>query len=347
MKEGTSWKLMFCAGYRVPPCKGLEQSELQNKVEGSSIDVKLLPKYLINFFESTKKCPIDIVFASEEGKQQNQVRNLVRSLCFDNLDTKSKTSKELAYRLANMSDDRSGIGLLIILVGQANRNTRIFIWRFPCRRTIQAEMSKERMTIKLLENAFSGEETSIKFKAAVFEGSPSNTSFWKGKVGDNQAKQRVAEASEYWIIKFLQAVPEFTDVRGTKVLAKALRKIINQTEPVEVKEALVSAAEVIKSQSDKNTSIKEFADNYLPEDIRPTFIGMAGGSAIADNIFKVDGDVLNKEFKFKSIILDDLFTVRGPLDTFDEVVKVKSTNVKDVVEVSLQGTITSQKIQAR
>jgi len=56
---------------------------------------------------------------------------------------------------------------------------------------------------------------------------------------------------------------------------------------------------------------------------------------------------LDSELKFRAIVLDNLFTVRGPLDRFDDVVKIEQTNEDGVVEVSLRGRITSLAIPNR
>lgn len=342
LRAVESWKLSFCAGYVVPSCKNLEPKVIQENVKGSPINVNSLPiEYFHSLFaDSDKKCPIDILFVSENSTQQNAVRDLIRSIAVDTLDKKAKAAHELAYRLARATDKRSPSGLFIIIAGSANGLTRVVLWKFPSDESLQAKMSSEGLIIRLIKNAFS--RKSHYFKAAMFEGTPATTAFWKGKVEDNQAKQRVPEASEFWIADFLKAQSALTDSRGTKILARTVQKIIKQKNlPMETKEAVVAAATVLKSQGDSDISMRVFAD-YLPEVLRSTFIKAAGGPEIADTTFKIDPITLENELKFKSIFLDNLFMVRGPLDKFDKVVKIKSTEHKDIVEISLRGKITSQ-----
>ena len=341
------WKLFFCAGYIVPPCKGLDENTIQKTVKGSSINIDSMPKdfFLSLFTEHAEKYPLDIDFTPEGGKQQNKVRSLIQSIAFDDPNKKEIATRKLAYRLANASDKRSPSGLFIVLAGRVGENTRVFLWKFPADESIQATVSDTGITIQFIQDVFSRKSTY--FKAAIFEGTPASTSFWKGKVEDKQAKDQIWEASEFWIVNFLNAKPALTDTRGTKVLTRALRETIKQTKSLEKKEALVDASNVIKSQDDRNISIGEFAKQYLPEDVRSKFIKAAGGSTIADDIFKIDRVTMDMEFRLKSIVIDNLFTIRGPLDQFDRFVNIIPTDREGIVKVSLQGTITSRAILTR
>src|SRR5262249_13361257 len=133
----------------------------------------------------------------------------------------------------------------------------------------------------------------------MFEGTPSITSFWTGKVEDKQAKRRITEAADFWVAGFLSARPELTEGKGTKILAKALRETIKQTPSPQEKEAIVAVADVIKSQPERDFSLNEIAETYLSQEARQTFTKVIANSAVADIPFRVDAGVLEKEFKFQ------------------------------------------------
>lgn len=346
-QTSESCELSFCAGYIIPPCKGLEQRVIQNIIKGSPIGIETIPKdfFIPLFAKQPDKYPIDIVFKPEGGVQQNSVRSLIRRIVFGDLDEKQSATKELAFLLAKVSDKRSPTGLFIIMTGSIGNLSRILLWKFPADETLRASISSTGISIQLLKDAFSRKSTY--FKAAMFEGSPAEDSFWKGKVEDKQAKHRIKEASEFWILNFLNATPALTDARGTKILSKGFRETIKKIDSVEEKSALIDAVSVIKSQSGRNISIRECANLYMAENVRGIFIKSAGGEAIADAIFKIDQKVLSKELKIKSITLDNLFTVRGPLDKFEDTVTIATTSEEDVVEVCLKGIITSESIHSR
>jgi hypothetical protein len=73
----------------------------------------------------------------------------------------------------------------------------------------------------------------------------------------------------------------------------------------------------------------------------------AGSPAIAETSVRIDVTTLEREFRYKSILLDNAFIVKGPLEQFDHVVTVQNTDQEGVVEVSLRGRITSQTVHTR
>jgi len=163
-------------------------------------------------------------------------------------ETRACAAQELACRLARATTNRSPSGLFMVLVGRLNEYIRVVLWKFPADEALQASVMTDGIAIRVLEDAFSRKSTY--FKAAFFEDCPADTSFWTGKVEDKQAKHRVAEAAEFWIAGFLAARTALTSARGTRILARALRKTIQQTTCIEDKEALIAAGSVVKSQID-------------------------------------------------------------------------------------------------
>ncbi len=341
------WNLVFCAGFIVEPSKGVEQEEVKGLLKGSPINVNTIPRdfFLPLFSKSADDYPIEVAFVSEGEVQQNEVRGLIRSVTFGGTHQKEDAVKQLAVRLALVTDQRSHAGLFIVLAGKKDDIHRVLLWKFPADETLQAAMVEGGITIKLIEDAFSRRSTY--FKAAMFEGPVAVRSFWKGKVEDNQAKHGVKEAAEFWIVDFLATRPSFTDAHGTRVVSKAIRKVINRTKDVETKENLIAAARVIKTQSDHNVSVNDLATRYLPPETRDDFVEAAGGADIAEEIFRLDPETMEKELKFKSITVDGKFLVRGPLDEFDEVVRVGQADEQGIVQVSLRGRITSESIKTR
>ena len=345
--DDESWNLLFCAGYIVHPCKDLETEEVERLVRGSQTDIDAIPSafFLPLFSRSANEYPIEVAFISEGQAQRNEVRTLVRSIAFDEPQKREDASRKLALRLATVTDKRSQPGLLVILVGQKESSYRVLLWKFPSDESLQAIMSAQGITIKLTDDAFSRRSTY--FKAAMFEGTMAETSLWRGAVEDKQAKQRVTESAEFWIADFLAARSVLTDVHGTRIAGKALKKIIDKTDVVETKEQLVAAARVLKTQGDRNISFSEVANDYLPEESRNDFLEAVGGPEIAEGIFRLDPQTLETELRVKYIVLNRKFTVRGPLDEFDEGVRVVSTGEVGEVEVSLRGKITSQSVKTR
>lgn len=346
--SSDAWRFTFCAGYLVPPCKGRAPDQAMRMIRGSPINVDRLPPEFFTplFCEAHQRCPIGIVFVREDGEPTNAVRDLVRSIAQGDRNAKTTAAKELACRLACASRRISRLGLFVVLAGSGLEGTdRVLLWKFPADETLQARMSANEMNISLLEDAFS--RSSSYFKAAMFEGGQAESHFWRGRVDDRQAKQRVRKVADFWILDFLNALPELTDARGTGLVAKALRSELSKADSVESMEALMGAALLLRSLAGQTVSIREFAMRFVPEALHERFVRTAGGPGIADFIFAVDAETVDKELKFKTIVVDETFFVRGPTNLFDDKVAVRPTEEPAVVEVSLRGAITGQKLAQR
>jgi len=346
-EKDDQWRLVFCAGFIVEPSKGLQNADVEKRLKGSRVEIDALPRdfFLSLFQKPSCEYPIEIAFVSEGDGQWNSVRDLVRSILFGKTNEKETSARQLALRLALATDERSPPGLFVVLAGQTDDDHRIVLWKFPADQTLQADIMEGAIKIRLIEDAFSRESTY--FKAALIEGRDTKRSLWKGKVEDRQAKHLVKGVAEFWTAGFLMASPVFTDAHGTRVMAKALKDAINANQGLEAKESIVAAARVLRTQGDRNISIGQVAADYLPKEMRGDFIASAGGPGIADDVFRLVPETLEREFRVKSITLDGKFVVRGPLDEFDDAVTVVPTPEEGIVGVSLKGKITSESLSAR
>ncbi len=342
----SDWNLEFCAGYIVEPRKGQETSKIKDSLVGFQINIANIPTefFLKLFAMAPDKYPINVAFIPEEGKQENEIRTLIRNIAFAKSTGKEVEALALAVQLAGATDNRSQSGLLVILSGKTKKNHRVILWKFPADESLRM-LIKGTKKIELVRDVFSRKGTY--YKAAMFEGSTATTSFWKGKVQDNQAQDTLSEAAEFWIKDFLCARSELTNVHGTRIASKALKKLIDKTKELDRKESLVAAARVLREQSGKRTSFKDIADTYLPVESRPEFIETTGTEEISQQTFQLDKEVIEKQFKYKSIILDDEYMVKGPLDKFDEEVKINPIDKEGKVEVSLTGKITSESVRTQ
>lgn len=83
-ENNKEWNVTFCAGYVVPPCKGLSETDAMSQLKGSVLPtddptVKSFVQPL--FLNSLTSCRIHVGFRpSQEGTQFNAVRQSVRRL---------------------------------------------------------------------------------------------------------------------------------------------------------------------------------------------------------------------------------------------------------------------------
>src|SRR5437773_11014405 len=112
-RQGMDWQLLFAAAFIIEPSKGIAAAEAERRVKGSAVDVESLPKefFIPLFQETAADFPIEIAFKPAEGRQENEVRSLIREILFGRSKTSEKAAGKLAARLAVSSDQRSPEGL--------------------------------------------------------------------------------------------------------------------------------------------------------------------------------------------------------------------------------------------
>ena len=268
MSEVHDWKITFCAGYIVPPSRGLKEADAVQGIQGSHVklDHSIISYFNPLFIDSVVTCPINVIFTHTEGRQENEIRDRVKQLAFGLQEEQVEHAKALALALGLATDQRSQPGLFITLVGQSSMGfSRVVLFKFPADESLQAIFSEEGLSINVITGAFSRKNDY--FKAAVFEGTKASTAFWVGKVEDKQATQRIFEVSDLWVIGFLKALPNLSDERGTRTLAKATKSLLDTVYDEKTRLQIISALTTIKSQDDRLITLRNFADDYLPSNL--------------------------------------------------------------------------------
>ncbi len=349
MSLDTDWTIMFCAGYIVPPSKHVSKlTDVLVTIEGSTFDLNpSTHRYFYpRFVSSPTSCTIEIGFTHTDGVQQNDVRDLIRKMAFGDNDVRASASHTLAARLGHATDRRSPAGLFVSLVGENGQSRRVVFFKFPADESLQATFAEEGLSINVIEGAFS-RKTDF-FKAAVYEGRDTDTALWGGRVEDKQSGSRIHEVSDYWVMGFLRSVPQLTTARGTRLLTKALKTTINKSEDPDEQYALMAAATAIKSQADRNITLREFTEGYLPEAIRERFLREVGNPTLADAPFRIDESVLDQQLAFRTIVLHNRFSVSGPPEGFQNPdIFTQVDSVDSGVALTIRGRIVDQKLRAR
>lgn len=340
-----SWVFDFFAGYIVPPCRGQAHEDVRPQIKGSSVKLdQTAANYFLPLFDQTlDSCTMHIAFTATD--QQNPIRNLIENVVNSPIEDREVHALSLALELSLASDRRSKTGLFVVAVGHLGQRIRVALFKFAADESIQAIFSEAGMSISLVESAFS--RSTDFFKAAVFD-TNMEAAFWRGKAEDRQANQRVYEISNLWVAKFLQARPELTNDVGSRSLAKTLKKVINQSVPG-VQQDLIAAARTIKSQADRNITLGEFAENYLPASTRDDFLASLEHPSLVNIPFQINSAILLQELKFETIELDNQFTITGPVDLFEnrEIITQAQIADSDNVEFRIRGRVLNRKIRVR
>jgi hypothetical protein len=104
------------------------------------------------YSKAESDCDIDIIFrCTPDGKQQNDCRDLlIAYLAAPSL----RTGHLIAERLGEMTDNRSALGLLFLIVGREGGELKVVISRFPTDSAIYVEEHQQALTVQFLDRVF-------------------------------------------------------------------------------------------------------------------------------------------------------------------------------------------------
>jgi hypothetical protein len=226
------------------------------KVTGGGKLVDLLANI---FHAQPDRKDFEITFChAPNGKQQNDCRDLIVSY-----QTKPNLSnaRAIAQRLQDLTDKRSGMGLLFVMTGQHGTKFRTVISRFPANEGIVAEVASGGLDVAFLEQVFIRQMSA--YKAVLLEDSNPKALYWSGYATDRQAGSSPENMSSYWLDDFLTADFSETPKAGTNRLATALRQAVKVNPSLSVKSEITAAASLAKSIfQNKTTSIEDFCRHF-------------------------------------------------------------------------------------
>jgi hypothetical protein len=294
------------------------------------------------YSKSEQECDIDIAFRpSASGAQRNPCRDLILGYLDDcTLDN----GRLLATRLEEMTDGRSGLGLLFLIFGKEGRDHKIIISRFPTDTAILADEKRRSLTVEFLERVFMKSATS--YKAVLYRDSSLQSGFWTGKAVDRQINNRNISLSNYWISDFLGSDFSVTPAAGTRRLAIALQNAAKRS-GLDVKTEIIAAVTLAGSLRGKRTSITEFEQRFaLSADARAAIRKELKSPRLADERFQFDRDEFDALVGYRSVELDNGAMMTAQSSEFDQVFHpevIDETNRE--VRFSTEGRIVNQKLK--
>jgi hypothetical protein len=303
---------------------------------------KLL-RMLTEVFEAAPaECTFDIAFnASAAGEQENECRDLVVNY------TKAPTKPhglKLAQRLQTVTTNRSGLGLLFLMVGTEGKSHRIVLSRFPADSGIVAQEEGTGLTVEFIEQIFMKSATA--YKSVVYEGKSFDGDFWTGRAIDKQINSEIT-ISNYWIRDFLLSDFAVTGARGTRRLAVALREAMNTADSMSVRQELAAAAQLAANLGGKVISGTSFAQKYnLSPEARDSIMVAMKNEKLFSEQFTFVADEFSQHVAFRSVELDNGALLTASAASFDKVfaretlpqAKVKFTTTGQVVDDKLRKT---------
>lgn len=278
-----------------------------------------------------------------DGTQQNDCRDLL--VAFQAQPT-GKTGRAIARRLQAATDNRSGIGLMFLIVGYVGLNRRLVISRFPTDKAILANVGSSGLDVQFLKQVFIKRLSS--YKALMLEHVDPNSQYWNGRATDRQAGGIAENISDYWITDFLNADFAETPAAGTRRLAEALKSAIKSNPNPIVKNEIASAATLAGGAfKGKAISIEDFCDHFgFSKATKETIRNSLTKPSLYTKMFKFS----NKDFKevapFRTVEIDNGAILTAPSGEFDKVFEV-STSDGGKVQYRTSGRIKDQRLSKR
>jgi hypothetical protein len=326
--------------YLVHPGKNEEN---QPNIGGASLPLEGNLFHMLStvFNKATEECNIDIAFIhSEDGAQSNICRSEILDLLRHNTIEKGRV---IAQRLQAVTTNRSGLGLLFIVLGSDGPRRRIYISRFPADFGIVAQENATVLRVELLEQVFM--KNAVSYKAVVFDGSSYRSDFWLGMAIDKQISNNSVAISSYWIREFLLAGFRTTAAQGTRRLAMAIKRTMDQTQDLEIKEELAAAARLARSLNGQLISMDNFGTRF---GLSPNTIA-ALSSTLADPTLRFDQfqfslDEFSKHVKYRSLQISNGALLTAPSGRFDECFERTRTAEGGSEVFTTRGTVINERL---
>jgi hypothetical protein len=247
--------------------------------------------------------------------------------------------------LQKVTTNKSGLGLLFLIVGHDKAQRKIVISRFPAEQGILAEEDERSLTVRFLEKVFMKSATS--YKAATFSGSAPATDYWKGRAVDKQINNVESAISNYWIRDFLRADFLTPGELGTRRFATAVRDTINRTADSAIKEELAAACRLFRGFNKKVTSAADILNElHVSQRAQEAVTRHFPKARLFDDHFRFVIDEFSKHLAFKTIELDNGGLMTALADKFEEVFERHPVdNKRGVYRFSTQGAIADQRFK--
>ncbi|MEY4237900.1 MAG: hypothetical protein RL339_501 [Pseudomonadota bacterium] len=311
------------SAFLIHPAKGNDSAPeiVGNLVPGSG---KLFDMLSAIFHAKPDGRDFEVTFdPNDDGSQQNDCRDLFLAA------TSSPglaTATPIAKRLQLVTDNRSGIGLLFVMVGQHGTKNRIVVSRFPANEAILAEVDESGLDVAYLERVFIKKTSS--YKAVIFSDEDPQSGFWKGSATDRQAGGEAENISSYWLHDFLNADFAETPKAATKRLAEALKKAMRANPSIDVKSEIAASISLAPAVfAHKTISAEQYCDHFgFSKNTKDSIIVQMAKPGLFEKVFQFDRGEFIKKVAVRIVEMDSGAMLSAPSDQFAKVFEVKQVS---------------------
>ena len=247
---------------------------------------------------------------------------------------------ELASRLSNCTDHRTGSSLMITTIEESGEKRRISLYVFPEEETFTLKTMEDEA---ILERLLAFVVKSKLRKVARFEGKNIKSHFMQGEVADLLIGSNERSAADYWVTAFLEAEFAINSHKGTRLVAAGLRKAFEAADG-DAKQTIMEAAMSLMADRRQAWSLDKIASALVPDALQATFLGVAPNTETASGQFFLDKDLLRQQINYRVFRLDTGVWVSSPFSEVGETVKLSGSGKKRTL--SCRGLVIDEKVRS-
>ncbi|WP_313539950.1 hypothetical protein [Leifsonia aquatica] len=252
----------------------------------------------------------------------------------------------LAKRLADSMDNRSKSSLLMISVHQATHShaRRFLLWTFPQQEVFNLTVRGGHPQLDMLE-AFN-RESNLR-KAALIEGPNERTGMLTARVLDFQSTAAERAVADLWIVKFLHARLQMSDMEGTQLLARTLRQAHTKTRgDIDAQDQINAAITGLRIASGQRWSIDTVAATYLTGEAERAFLANVRPEERAA-MFGIEHDRFDQLIQYKRFTLANGVIVSAPFVEIGSEGGVTITEIGGKRVLQAEGEIEEEQVRTR
>jgi len=294
------------------------------------------------FTRTPSECDIEIVFRpNDAGQQQNECREcleaFVRAPSVPN-------GRAVAERLQRVTTHRSGLGLLFLLAGSDSEGRHtLVISRFPADQGVVAQEDASRLTVEFIERVFM--KNTKAYKSAIYSTDSLQAGFLDGRAIDRQLSGP-RDLSEYWIGEFLESELRTTGPAGTRRLAEGLREAVKATTNPELKQELISAAQLMRGQNGRTSSTRAILHRLgLSEQATAAVERAFPRPELLNENFRFDAIEFSRHLLYRTVELDNGAVLMADDSNFDSVFQTERLIAEGRVRYATEGAVVDQRFR--
>jgi hypothetical protein len=180
------------------------------------------------------------------------------------------------------------------------------------------------------------------YKSALY----SSDSFWDGHAVDRQITGP-REISNYWIQDFLTSELRTTGPAGTKRLADAIRNTIQSPVDLDIKQELISAANLLPGQHGRRRNTNQLVGQLGISERATTALKSAFTRPdLMSETFEFDRDEFEKHIPYRAVEMDNGGLLIADFNNFSEIFQREELGDRRV-RYATEGRVTDDRLRKR